>query len=303
MRNIVSSHFFTLFLMMLCINLLAQNSNVIEYRDLSYLDTKEDQVDSLRMLNLVLPKTESDSPLLIWIGGGAWSYVDRNQEMAIARKLAENGIAVASVGHRLSPATWLDPALNTGIQHPHHIIDLSDAIKWLYENADRYGYSKEKLFIGGFSSGAHLAALICMDESYLREKGLSTEIFKGVIPISGTYDIPDYYTTLSNSDRPELGDLHAKAVFGETQEVFIKASPITYLNNLSTPMLLMSDNDMYNYTKLFEDKVIEKSPKDFVAVYTRNMSHSDLWLDLSNAQSSIYRDKIISFIKLRSTAN
>lgn len=303
MRRTAKSSFFTFLFLMLWVNLLAQNGNVVEYRDLSYMDAKAGQIDSLRMLNLVLPKSGNDYPLLIWIGGGAWSYVDRNQEMAIARQLAEEGIAVASIGHRLSPATWVNPALNTGIQHPQHIIDLADAVNWLYEKAAQYGYSRKKLFIGGYSSGAHLAALICMDQSYLEAKGLSADIFKGVIPVSGTYDIPDYYATLSNSGNPELGDLHVKAVFGKTQEDFIKASPTTYLDNLSTPMLLMSDDNMFNYTKLFENKVRKIKHEDFEVVYARSMSHSELWRDLSNSSTSIYREKIIAFINNRSKLN
>lgn len=303
MRRTTHSSFYTFLFLILWVNLSAQNGNVFEYRDLSYVDVQADQIDSLRMLNLVLPNSGKDNPLLIWVGGGAWSYVDRNREMAIARQLAEEGIAVASIGHRLSPATWVNPALNTGIQHPEHIIDLADAVKWLYERAAQYGYSRQKLFIGGFSSGAHLAALICMDKSYLKAKGLSTDIFKGVIPVSGTYDIPDYYTTLSNSSQPELGELHVKAVFGETQEDFMNASPITYLENLSTPMLLMSDNNMYNYTKLFEDKVRKTNLKDFEVVYVRSMSHSELWSHLSNSPTSIYREKIIAFIDNKSKPN
>jgi arylformamidase len=43
----------------------------------------------------------------------------------------------------------------------------------------------------GHSAGAQLAALLCTDERYLKEEGLSFAIIKGCVPVDGdTYDIP-----------------------------------------------------------------------------------------------------------------
>jgi arylformamidase len=43
----------------------------------------------------------------------------------------------------------------------------------------------------GHFAGAQLAALICTDERYLKEEGLSLTISKGCVPVDGdTYDIP-----------------------------------------------------------------------------------------------------------------
>jgi len=75
-----------------------------KFTNISYAQTIGDERDSLQMLNLLVPDTQKSAPLLLWIGGGAWSYVDRNMEMNFAENLAAQGIAVASVGHRLSPA-------------------------------------------------------------------------------------------------------------------------------------------------------------------------------------------------------
>ena len=173
-------------------------SNDVEvYSDLLYADEASAQNDSLQRLNLVLPKGKVRAPLLIWIGGGAWSYVDRNLEMDLAKHLARAGIAVASVGHRLSPAVWRDSSLNTGIQHPEHAKDIASALKWLFDQAPQYGYDRDNLFIGGYSSGGHLAALISLDRSYLKAEGLPANIIRGVIPISGAYDIVAYREALA----------------------------------------------------------------------------------------------------------
>lgn len=279
------------------LNAQSNTSEIKEYLNLRYVDEEEVLSDSLQKLNLVMPVSGQESPLFIWIGGGAWSYVDRFREMDFARRMAKEGIAVASIGHRLSPATWVNPALNTGIEHPEHIKDVAASVKWLLDHADEYGYSKKNIFIGGFSSGAHLAALICMDDSYLSKHGVSTKVFKGVIPVAGTFDIPDYYNTISNSSSPELGELHVKAVFGQTEEGFLNASPNRYLESLSTPMLLMSDNNMRNYTRLFEKQLEALKFKDFQVVYSSTMTHADFWNNLSFDDKSEHCDQIIAFIK------
>ena len=273
-----------------------QTKNYETFNDLPYLGTSEISNDSLQRLNLIVPVGDGDLPILIWIGGGAWAYVNRHQEMDLARHFAAEGIAVASVGHRLSPATWRDPKLKSGIVHPKHVEDIAAAVKWLYDHAESYGYDREKFFIGGYSSGAHLAALLCMDNKYLSHHGLSQKIFKGVIPISGAYDIVDYHNVFLNGNRPELAKLHVEAVFGDSSH-FVEASPTNYLENLSTPMLLISDNSLYNYTKLFEERIKETKFTDVKVVYAENLSHDGLWKNLSFSNNSFYRQIILDFIE------
>lgn len=204
---------------------------------------------------------------------------------------------MASIGHRLSPATWRDPALNKGIQHPKHIEDIAASVKWLYDHADDYNYDREQFLIGGFSSGGHLAALIALDESYLDAVDLSLDVFKGIVPISGTYDVVNYHEVFANGRTPELAELHVEAVFGTTTEDFIKASPTTYLKNLSTPMLLMSDNAVDRYTHLFEESIRATGFKNLEVIYAEDLAHADLWRNISFSEKSPYRDSIIGFIK------
>jgi len=272
--------------------------DLTELKDINYLE--EQSIDTIQKLNLVTPNGIENYPLLIWIGGGAWSYVDRNVEIDLSRRFAEAGIAVASVGHRLSAATWRDSTMNTGIKHPEHMKDIAASVKWLYQNAAEHGYDREKIFIGGFSSGAHLAALIGLDDSYLKDVGLSRAVIKGMIPISGTYDVVNYHEVFANGDRPELAKLHVEAVFGDTQEAFINASPTTYLKNLGIPMLLMSDNTLDQYTRLFEKRLQKTNFKNYQIIYVDELNHGELWRNISFEVPSSYRAAIIEFINTNS---
>lgn len=251
-------------------------------------------------LNLVIPKGADQPPLLVWIGGGAWSYVSRNMEMDVAKKIAEKGIAVASIGHRLSPATWKDPKLNTGIKHPEHIKDVARAISFLQANNSKWGYSDTKIFVGGFSSGGHLAALIVMDGRYLKDVGLSTKLIQGVIPIAGTYDIAHYHQVLAEGNNKDFADNHVGGVFGLSPKEFEDSSPVTYIDNLSTPMLLISETNTFKYTKLFEDRLREAKFQELEVLHVHRLGHGALWKDLSYSPHSIYRDLVIDFIKRHS---
>ncbi|MGI9549793.1 MAG: alpha/beta hydrolase [Aurantibacter sp.] len=277
---------------------IKEKREITEHRDIDYLEGQS--VDTVQRLNLVLPEGNGKYPLLIWIGGGAWSYVDRNVEMDLAKKFAREGIGVASVGHRLSSARWQDSTLSVGIQHPKHIQDVASSIKWLYDNAPKYGYDKEKIFIGGFSSGAHLAALIGLDDTYLKDEGLTKDVIKGMIPISGTYDILNYHEVFKTGDRPEFAELHVETIFGDTREDFINASPTSYLGNLGIPILLISDNALDQYTKLFEKRLKETDFKDFKLIYVPDLNHGELWRNLSLEDSSIYRTAMLEFIRSNS---
>ncbi|HAA24079.1 MAG TPA: hypothetical protein DCP28_36865, partial [Cytophagales bacterium] len=57
-----------------------ENQEITEYPDLRYVAQALVANDSLQRLDLYVPSVASPTPLLIWIGGGAWSYVDRKME-------------------------------------------------------------------------------------------------------------------------------------------------------------------------------------------------------------------------------
>jgi acetyl esterase/lipase len=220
--------------------------------------------------------------------------------MDLARKFAREGIAVASVGHRLSPGTWADPNKTAGVKHPAHVQDIAVAFKWLYEHGKEYGYDPDNIFIGGFSSGAHLAALIGSDKRYLEKHGLSLEHIKGLIPVAGAYNISAYHQTfLTNEDSRTraMADSHVKAVFGNTEADFEDASPTSYMEHLSIPMLLVSEGALFNYTKIYEERIWESDFRNCQIYHVFDLDHGGLWKNLSFEKNSQHRNLMVQFIK------
>lgn len=272
------------------------DAQVKEFRDISYYTQKESSQPDNTKLNIVMPEGVDKPPVLLWIGSGAWAYVDRNKEMGICRNFAKNGICAISVGHRLSPALIFEPTNPEGIKHPEHIKDIALAFKWIYENADKYGYSKENIFVGGYSSGAHLAALLAMDNKYLKNIGLSNKMIKAIIPIAGGYNIPDYKEKLIKEDSSYLYN-HINPVFGETIEEQIDASPITYIDSLITPLLLISESYSHTFSEDFEQMLVNKNVKDFQVLNVYNKDHTELWKELDSSENNIYISFISDYIK------
>jgi len=272
-------------------------TSIKEYTDIPYLSEPELIKPALQCLNLVLPRAVENPPLFLWVGGGAWARVDRHMEMDFARKMANEGMAVASVGHRLSPAIWVDSTLTEGIQHPKHAEDVAAAFQWLYQHAEEYGYDRDRIYVGGFSSGAHLAAMLAMDERLLDAVGHTPSQIAGVIPVGGAYDISHYHKVFLNSETQQhLAEQHVEAVFGSTEAHFKEASPTEYIAGLKAPMFLISENQSYKYAVLFEEALKEAQVPNLEVLHIEDYGHGDLWKHLSLDRESGYRDQIRDFI-------
>jgi acetyl esterase/lipase len=100
-------------------------------------------------LDLYLPeKSDSPSPFIVWIHGGAWRKGSKDR--CPFAWMTEHAYAVASVQYRLT-----DKA-----SFPAQIHDCKGAIRWLRAHADDYGYNAEKVGVAGISAGGHLVALL-----------------------------------------------------------------------------------------------------------------------------------------------
>ncbi len=270
---------------------------IVETNDLQYFSGADAESERHR-LNIVAPVSDDLTPLLLWVPGGAWAVGDRYREMPIARKLAQEGIAVAVVEHRMSPGAWISPDYpSSGATHPDHIVDVARAFAWLKQNAATYGADPSNLFVGGFSSGAHLSALLATDPKYLSAHGFSLLDIKAAIPVSGAYDMALYYDAMTQEMGPEKADGHVLGVFG-TAGALADASPINHFTDSPVPMLVLSESDTYDYTRIFEDAVAKKNKAHLIQfVHFRDETHRSLFNNLGSRNGSYPpRQKIIDYV-------
>lgn len=260
--------------------------------DLDYYSGPDADTDKHK-LDLYLPENKAEAPLLLWIHGGAWVTGSRKQEAGLAKHLVAKGVGMAVMSYRLSDGKWMNPDFTGSAKHPDHIQDCVRALAWLKKQAQAYGYDAGKLFVGGYSAGGHLSALMCMDEQYLKAEGLNFSDIKGAVPMAGAYDMVAYYNSHVEANGKEMADSHVLGVFGELEDVK-QASPTEYIDASSIPMLVVSETDTYGYTKLLEDQVGDKSNIEFYHV--RDKNHSALYLDMARKADSEHTQKVADYL-------
>ena len=80
--------------------------------------------------------------------------------------------------------------------------DIAKSMRWVHDHIAEYGGDPERLYVMGHSAGAQLAALISIDDRYLKAEGLSLGIVKGCVPVDGdTYDLPAMIETTETRRR------------------------------------------------------------------------------------------------------
>jgi acetyl esterase/lipase len=102
--------------------------------------------------------------------------------------------------------------------------DIAKALRWVHEHAEEYGGDPDTIFVMGHSAGAHLAALVCTDDRYLKAEGLSPAIIKGCVPVdTAVYDVVKQIESVG----PPRSATYS-GVFGDSESQK-ELSPITYV--------------------------------------------------------------------------
>lgn len=65
------------------------------------------------------------------------------------------------------------------------VYDIANAIKWIYNHAEDYGYNKNAIVLIGHSAGAHLVTLLALDNKYFQNLNFDhNKCIKGICFLS-----------------------------------------------------------------------------------------------------------------------
>ncbi len=192
------------------------------HRDLFYTEAK----DKLQSLDVYSPPEGKDHPVIVWIHGGGWSKGDKASLQQKPRAFVEKGFVLVSVNYRLVPAVTVKDIM----------ADLAQSLRWVRDHAAEYRGDPNSLIIMGHSAGAHLAALLCTDDRYLKAAGAPMTSLKGCVPLDvSAYDIPkrihDVDDGISNT---------FKTIFGTEEAAQREVSPVHHIaKNKHIPSFLI----------------------------------------------------------------
>jgi len=178
-----------------------------------------------QVLDVYTPEkaTEGRLPVMFWIHGGGWQVGDKSDVALKPKVLSERGFVFVSTNYRLLPDVEMEVLIG----------DIAKSLGWVHKNIDKYGGDPKRIFVGGHSAGAQLAALICIDERYLKEEGVSFDALKGCVPVDGdTYDIPKIIMTAEHRQALYGGKMFTfghRQKFGNDPEKHVDFSAVTHV--------------------------------------------------------------------------
>jgi len=153
--------------------------------NLAYGANPEEQLD------LFLPATPANSgnlPLLVFVHGGYWKALSKDDHSFLASAWTAAGYAFASINYGLAP----DSSLSQMISRCRR------ALNWLGENSRNYGFKKRRIHVMGHSAGAHLLA--CAISPRIQDHDHSALLARPqrAILIGGIYDLEPISQTYVN---------------------------------------------------------------------------------------------------------
>ena len=129
--------------------------------------------EEVQKIYFTLPEGKKDFPLVIWLHGGGLSGGNRCFPLDLW-----NGVyGSAEIRYRVSDGkncTALDA-----------LADTVSAVVCILKNRKELLFDPAKVFIGGISAGAYLAAMTAMNPAFLGEYGYSHTLFAGILLVSG----------------------------------------------------------------------------------------------------------------------
>ncbi len=106
-----------------------------------------------QQLDLFLPApTAVPAPLLLFIHGGYWQELSKQESAFAAEQAVAQGLAFAALGYTLAPQASVAEI----------VAECRQALAWLSEHAARLGFDGGRIVLAGSSAGAHLAAMAAL---------------------------------------------------------------------------------------------------------------------------------------------
>ena len=167
----MKKNFLTLFGLLLCTMLFAQEKTYQWARDISYTSSDDTYARERCKLDVYYPENATDCPVVVWFHGGGLTGGSKD----IPMKLREKGMVVVGVNYRLLPKVDIATCID----------DAAASVAWTFREISKYGGSTRKIFLSGHSAGGYLTTMLGLDKSWLAKYDIDADRLAGLIPFSG----------------------------------------------------------------------------------------------------------------------
>jgi acetyl esterase/lipase len=191
-------------------------------RDVPYAEPAAER----QVLDIYTPDDVSKKklPVVFWIHGGGWQTGDKSDVGQKPQFFVDQGCVFVSTNYRLYP----------NVEMGELIRDVAKSLGWVHKNIGKYGGDPERIIVGGHSAGAQLAALISIDDRYLKAEGVPLSDLRGCIPVDGdTYYLPGIIAVAELRalvhGLPQPGKFGHRVKFGSDPEKHLDFSAVTHV--------------------------------------------------------------------------
>ncbi len=158
--------------------------------------------------------------VVVFLYGGSWKTGNRGSYRFVGEALSAKGYVAVLPDYRTYPA----------VKFPGFNEDAAAAVRWVRDNIADHGGDPAQIYLMGHSAGAHIAAMLTLDERYLTQAGVPADTVRGMIGLAGPYSFdPLKYKSV-------------RAVF-EGIDNSDEARPIAFVDGSEPAMLLLHGSD------------------------------------------------------------
>ncbi len=238
---------------------------ISQSRNIAYAhDIADVKLQKFQSLDIHYPTdTATKHEVFVFVYGGRWYFGDKFNYYLLGQSFAKRGIVTVIINYRQVPyVNWQE-----------QILDAAKAIQWTKTHIADYGGNPNKLFVGGHSSGGHIAAMLCADERYFNTLKVSNPI-SACIQIDGAALAMGCYLKAPDYDFEQ----HQKnvLVFGDDLSKWHEANPINFVKNIRVPFFFLVAENTYPGLKescnLFQQEM-DKSHLAYTNYVVPNQEH------------------------------
>ncbi len=162
--------FLTTILLLYSSSLSAQSDGLAKQNVAYYGQSQDAYTNQQCLLDVYIPEEKSDFATIVWFHGGGLT----GGQKEIPDYLKGKGMAVVGVGYRFSPQVQVEAIIQ----------DAAQSVKWVFEEIEKLGGSKDKIVLSGHSAGGYLAMMLTLNKSYLQQHAIDADDLLGVVPFS-----------------------------------------------------------------------------------------------------------------------
>ncbi len=157
------------------INFLKPSSTHDLNEGVSYGSNPRQKLDIYRPTS---PAPAGGWPVVVFFYGGSWNWGSRGEYQFVGEALASRGVLTLVADYRLYPE----------VRYPDFLTDSAAALAYGLREASKLGGNPKRVFVMGHSAGAYNAAMLALDERWLRAAGQSPTALAGWVGLAGPYD-------------------------------------------------------------------------------------------------------------------